>query len=130
MFDTFAMHDDYVKKYKVKFSEGNTEEFTKQGLYEFFILTEHDINMSFEELVRNLETDNIYGKDMEYDWNSSCHIYKGAIVISKIDRLPSGTQFVPPPIPTTCQHKDKYVNQAGGVKFYVCRTCKADLGDA
>lgn len=33
-----------------------------------------------------------------------------------------------PPVPQ-CQHKRKYVNMAGGTKFYVCPDCKSDLGD-
>lgn len=29
-----------------------------------------------------------------------------------------------------CLHKEKYINEAGGVKFWVCPSCKKDLGDA
>jgi hypothetical protein len=29
-----------------------------------------------------------------------------------------------------CQHKRKYINGAGQVRFWVCPDCKADLGDA
>lgn len=38
----------------------------------------------------------------------------------------------PPPVPkeVKCDHKDRYINEAGGKKFYVCPDCKADLGDA
>ena len=30
---------------------------------------------------------------------------------------------------TKCLHTNKYINSAGGVKFYYCKDCKTDLGD-
>ena len=31
---------------------------------------------------------------------------------------------------TFCYHEKKYINEAGGIKFWVCPVCKTDLGDA
>ncbi len=31
---------------------------------------------------------------------------------------------------TGCHHQNKYINEAGGIKFWVCPQCKMDLGDA
>jgi len=34
----------------------------------------------------------------------------------------------PPSIPE-CNHEDKYINSAGGTRFWYCRKCGSDLGD-
>ena len=30
---------------------------------------------------------------------------------------------------STCLHEERYVNSAGGIMFWVCKDCGADLGD-
>ena len=124
-------YDDEDEVYKLKYSSNGVSEFkTAQELYEFFMLEEHKILSTFSELLKKLDSGNtVYAEEWAYNWHSSTHEYEGAIVISK----PSATKNSPPPVPTQagyCNHKDKYVNSAGGTKFWFCPQCRKDLGDA
>ena len=128
MFDTY---DNLEKKYKVYYTaSGNSNEFTTQELYEFYIFNTHNIYDSFEDIIKRLDAgDTIIGDDNDFDWTLGSNVYQGQVKITKL--APKGMRIsqVPPPIPTGCDHKGKYINTAGGIKFYVCPKCKADLGD-
>ena len=126
----FDMHDDEDKVYKLKYSEsGDIDTITAQSLYEFFMLEEHKITGTFNELKNRLDNgETVYAQQWAWDWNSSTHAYKGAIVLSKIGVNPL---LKKPGIKTTgCRHTNKYVNSAGGTRFWFCRDCKKDLGNA
>jgi hypothetical protein len=43
---------------------------------------------------------------------------------------PNNPRFSKKETPSGCDHKGKYINQAGGIRFWVCPKCKKDLGDA
>lgn len=129
--DMFNTYDDNEKHYEVTYSDYTTVKFTTQELYEFFIFTETNISGDFEDLKLKLDKGIIVtGDHNEWDWSLGCTNYKGRLSITKI---------TPPKIPTNnkfesktsgCSHEGKYINQAGGFKFWVCPKCKKDLGDA
>jgi hypothetical protein len=127
----FDMYDDDEAVYRLKYSSNGGSDFvTAHALYEFFMLEEHKLLMTFSELLKQLDRgDVVYAEQWVYNWTSGTNEYEGAIVLSK----PSAKSAeLPPPIPTQagyCSHKDKYVNEAGGTKFWFFRICKKDLGD-
>lgn len=128
MFDNY---DNIEKLYEIVFSNTRKIQYTTKELYEFFIFTETNIGGSFEDLKSRLDSGFcIGGDDIEWDWTSGSHIKRGRLYI---------TRFAPPKIPSSyskennssnCKHKNKYINQAGGIRFWVCPSCKKDLGDA
>ena len=128
MFDNY---DNYEKKYKIKHTcNGTIRELTTQELYEFYIFHTHNINEDFTAILKRLDSgDTVLGDDIEFDFTMGNDIYKGQIKITKF--IPHGLKIneLPPPVPKYCSHKNKYINTAGGKKFYVCPNCKADLGD-
>ena len=130
-----AMFDNYdtiEKKYRVNYvSSGYVNELTTQELYDFYYFQSHNMTDSFEDIIKQLDAGNtVIGDDNDFDWDMGCNIYQGIIKISKIEFKGMKVNHLPPPIPKTCDHKDKYVNTAGGIKFWVCKLCKKDLGDA
>lgn len=126
----FDIYDDTKKVYEMFFSDGKKEELTEQGLWEFFILLEHGITCSFEAFVDRLNKgEEIVAKDSYYDWALGTSVYKGQSVIKKIKQVQKTIPKVHT-TPTTCTHSAKYINQAGGIKFWVCPSCKKDLGNA
>lgn len=129
MFETF---DTIEKKYRVIYSStGYITDLTTQELYDFYIFNTHNIFDSFEDILKQLEDGNtVFGDDNEFDWDMGSNIYQGKVQIKKIMLKGMKINHLPPPVPKTCDHKDKYINTAGISKFWVCPTCKKDLGDA
>jgi len=128
----FDMYDNLEKKYKVYYtSNNNTSELTTQELYEFYIFNTHNIYESFEDVLKKLDAGyTVIGDDNDFDWTLGSNVYQGQVKISKILFRGISPSHIPPPIPKGCDHKGAYINSAGGIKFYVCPKCKADLGDA
>jgi hypothetical protein len=128
----FDIYDDYTKLYELTFSDGNIESLTTQELWEFFLMQEHSITGTFQQLKARLDKgEEITAQDTRYDWTLQTSIYVGNVLIKKIKPLvQKTTQPATTATPTTCLHQGKYVNQAGGVKFWVCPLCKKDLGNA
>jgi|LauGreDrversion4_2_1035121.scaffolds.fasta_scaffold249594_2 hypothetical protein len=130
-FDMFNSYDDKEKDYEVIYPDSHSAKLTTQELYEFFIFTEHNISGDFGDLKTKLDKGiTVTGDHTEWDWSMGCSNYKGKLTILRCS---------PPKIPTTtkfeskssgCSHEGKYINQAGGFKFWVCPKCKKDLGDA
>lgn len=125
------LYDDEHQVYKLKYSSNGISEFkTAQELYEFFMLEEHKLLCTFNELKKKLDNgDTVYAEDWKYNWGSGTHEYEGAIVLSN----PTSKGIaVAKPTSTSgyCDHKDKYVNSAGGIRFWFCRSCRRDIGDA
>jgi hypothetical protein len=128
----FDIYDDYNKLYELTFSDGNIESLTTQELWEFFLMQEHSITGTFKQLKARLDKgEEITAQDTRYDWTLQTSIYVGNVLIKRIKPLvQKTTQPTTTATPTTCLHQGKYVNQAGGVKFWVCPLCKKDLGNA
>lgn len=125
----FDMYDDNEAFYKLKYSSNGVIDYlTTQALYEFFMLEEHKLLCTFSELLKQLDRgDIVYAEQWTFNWHSSTNDYEGAIVITR----PDATKVAAvPSVIGGCLHKDKYVNNAGGTKFWYCRSCKKDLGDA
>jgi hypothetical protein len=131
MFDDY---DDNDKCYRITHSDGKTRDVTEQGLYEFYVFTRNGINKSFSDMLHDLRNGQlIHGEDYDYDWNLGVDVYKGKLFIEPIGRVQKYTQDYTSSKNSSsgqCSHSDKYVNSAGGIKFWVCRSCKKDLGDA
>lgn len=124
----FDEYDDKTKEYIIINSEDSEESLTAQELYHFYIMNDIGINESFELLKRKLDNgEEIRGKDYQYDWSLGVNVCKGMLTIKKRKLLKSTTIS---PVIGNCNHPNKYINQAGGKRFYVCPNCKADLGDA
>jgi hypothetical protein len=124
----FDFYDNEDKDYELTRWDGTTELLTEQELHDFilFCLTPHS-RIQFDQALVDLKkgftlTEAYY----DFDWSMGTSVYKGNVYIKKVN--PS----FPPKIPSTggCKHEGKYVNSAGGFKFWVCPTCKKDLGDA
>lgn len=128
MFDSY---DDTEKAYEVIFSDKTVVHYTAQQLYEFFIFNDLNIDEDFSDIKKRLDSGfAVIGDHQEYDWQMAVNVYKGKLSI---------TRYIPPKIPnswtkqeksTDCAHDGKYINQAGGVRFWVCPKCKKDLGNA
>lgn len=130
MFDNY---DDTDKSYRITYSDGKTRDVTEQGLYEFYIFSTTGITKSFSELLNDLRNGHlIVAEDNDFDWNMGSNVYKGKLYIEPIGGIkPQLTQSVDMfKREYGCSHPRKYVNSAGGVKFYVCPDCLADLGNA
>lgn len=124
----FSTWDDEVKTYNLEFSNGTIKQLTAQELYEYFIF--HDIGIigEFVDFKQRLDKGELVtGEDVQWDWGVGASIYKGLLKISKIGSTkakPFHKEII------GCKHNNKYINEAGGVRFWVCPQCKADLGDA
>lgn len=129
MFETF---DTVEKKYRVVYSStGYVVDLTTQELYDFYIFNTHNIFDSFEDILKQLDDGNtVLGDDNEFDWDMGSNVYQGKVKITKYMFKGMKMNHLPPPVPKSCDHKGKYVNSAGGVKFWYCPSCKKDLGDA
>ena len=69
---------------------------------------------------------------MEWDWHMGCNTYKGRLTITRITpptRTPDYTKEYSTDA-NGCKHENRYINEAGGVRFWVCPKCKKDLGNA
>lgn len=124
----FSTWDDEIKIYNMEFSDGTNKQVTTQELYEYFIFHDVGIVGEFVDFKQRLDKGElVVGEDMQWDWSIGSNIYKGFLVFSKIGELKSK------PIHKEingCKHENKYINEAGGTKFWVCPRCKSDLGNA
>ena len=127
----FDMYENTIKKYKFTTTTGIKQELTENDLYELMMLDIHHVNIGvFTDVIRKLDLGfNIEEDYYEFDWVLGTPVRKGRFTLSKLKQK---LTTEPPPIPKNsgCDHKGKYVNEAGGVRFFVCPKCKADLGDA
>jgi hypothetical protein len=129
------MFDDYDntdKRYRITNSDGMTRDVTEQGLYEFYIFTRNGINKSFSDVLHDLRNGHlVQGEDYDFDWNVGGDIYKGKLFIEPIGRVQkSASSGGASSSDNQCRHPNKYINSAGGVKFWVCPCCKKDMGNA
>jgi hypothetical protein len=126
----FGDYDNTEKKFEIIFHNKKNLECTTQELYEFLIWNATNIDDDFSVVLKKLEAGfAVVGDDTEFDFGLGGIYRKGPLTITRIYK-PSQT---PPPIPMeagVCRHERKYINQAGGTKFWVCPTCKKDLGNA
>lgn len=130
MFDFF---DDAIKSYEVTFHNGLKDLMTAQELYEFVLMNQTDISDSFDSMKRKLDSGSIItGSDYCYDWNLGTNIYKGKLSIVRVDLFTRNNVSNNSTTNTNCNHEGRYIVQHfnGGVKYWVCPKCKADLGDA
>lgn len=124
----FSTWDDEIKAYNILYSDGRVASYTTQQLYEYFIFNDLGIGNDFSDLKGRLDRgESVSGDDCQWDWNTQCNVYKGRIVITKITGAKGKVHHKET---NGCKHENKYINEAGGIKFYVCPKCKADLGDA
>lgn len=133
MFDNY---DDKNKIYQVKDSTGNVAVITAQQLYEFYIFDRHEIKEDFVDVKAALDSgQTVYGQHFDFDFVTGTHKYLGALVITRTKDSIDCPVFYSPNkagsnvTSSVCDHKDKYVNSAGGKLFYFCRSCRQDLGD-
>lgn len=126
----FEEYDNTEKKYEVIFPDKSVQKYTTQELYEFFIFSDLNISGDFSDLKKKLDAGYaVMGDNMEWDWGGGYNINKGKITITKSWKAnPNNTSKKENE--RGCSHKNKYINQAGGIKFWFCRDCKKDLGDA
>lgn len=130
------MFDDYDntdKCYRITHSDGMTRDVTEQGLYEFYIFTRNGITKPFSDVLHDLRNGQlVQGEDYDFDWNLGGDIYKGKLFIEPIGRVQKSASSQPSSNSSDnqCRHPNKYVNSAGGVKFWVCPSCKKDMGNA
>lgn len=127
------MFDDYdntEKKYEIIFPDKSIKKYTTQELYEFFIFNDLSITGDFADLKKRLDSGYaVIADHMEWDWGGGFNINRGKLTITKSwVSKPNGVNKKESD--TNCKHKNKYINQAGGIKFWFCKDCKKDLGDA
>lgn len=122
----FENYENSEKIYELQFPDGTVLKNTTQELYEFFIFNGNNFIGNFDEFKKKLDNGQCVVMDVkEWDWGMGCNINKGKIkiirtmktILNKISSL-------------ECKHENKYINQAGGIRFWVCPKCKKDLGDA
>jgi hypothetical protein len=124
----FSTWDDEVKVYNIEFSDGTIKQLTTQELYEYFLFHDIGIKGEFVDFKHRLdEGELVNAEDVQWDWGVGASIYKGLLKISKIRDIKSKPFHKET---NRCNHKNKYINEAGGTRFWVCPQCKADLGDA
>jgi|688.fasta_scaffold1356418_1 hypothetical protein len=122
----FPSYDDTNKTYEVEYSSGEKEVLTTQELYEFYLLTEHGLTYNFDYVKSKIDDgEEIKADDYDYDWNLGAQIYKGKLTIKKVNQTKQPSNN----LHNGCGHSNKYINQAGGIKFWYCKDCKSDLGD-
>lgn len=127
MFDTYN-NSEY--KYEIIFADKSKKQYTTQELFEFMLFNETNISEDFDSILSKLDSGfAILGEDTEYDFGFGGRLVKGPLCIMRI----TPPHLFPPPLPKNsgeCQHQNKYINQAGGIRFWVCPACKKDLGNA
>lgn len=133
MFDVF---DDTDHCYEIVFDNGVTKKWSAQKLYEYYVFNELDFvapkNLEFVDIKHKLDKGEILqGTELNRDWfGNNTSTQKFTLRNNKV-KLSYGIQVSQKePTTTACRHENKYVNQAGGIKFWVCPNCKKDLGDA
>jgi hypothetical protein len=126
----FSTWDDEVKSYSILNPTGEIKHLTTQELYEYIIFNDIGISEDFSDLKVKLDRgESVIGDYCEWDWNLGSTIYRGRITITKSNK-DSAPKHVSKADNLKCGHSNKYINEAGGIKFYVCPQCKADLGNA
>ncbi len=126
----FSTWDDIEKLYNILISTGEAKHLTTQELYEYFIFNDTGIDGEFVDLKVRLDRgESVVGDYCEWDWNLGTNAYRGRITITRSNKA-NMSHHVVNSDNSKCRHPNKYINEAGGVKFYVCPQCKADLGNA
>lgn len=131
----FTDFDDSFEDYEIIFSDGTRHKCTAQELFEFYVMYEHGLKDSFEYFKDKLDkVKEVEASDYGYDWNLGTHVYRGKLIFKRIATDTWNKEWLAPVPPkindANCKHKNKYINQAGGIKFWYCKDCKSDLGDA
>jgi hypothetical protein len=127
MFDTW---DDIEKLYNVLISTGEARHLTTQELYEYFLFNDTGIKGEFVDLkVRLDKGESVAGDFYEWDWSLGTNAYRGRITITRSNKT-NMSQHKSNTGKLKCDHRNKYINEAGGTKFWFCKDCKSDLGDA
>lgn len=125
----FETYDDSDPCYELIYPDGRKVNKTMQALAEFYVFSEHKLTYTFDEFIDRLEKGYVVSaEDNSYDYGAQSYVYHGNILINKIKKTKANPSTPPDHRHLTCDHKDKYVNSAGGVKFWVCPRCKSDLG--
>lgn len=129
MFDSFL--DDTEVKYEIILSDKTVIKCTTSKLYDFYIFNEHNIPLDFQQLTSQLDAGYaITGDDTDFDFSSCSYVYKGKLILSKHhskDQIKTAVTNIK--VSNECKHEKKYINQAGGIRFWVCPVCKKDLGN-
>lgn len=129
----FETYDDIDRFYELRYDDGTTANLTAMELYEYYLLHEHGILDSFERLKLRLDSgEEISASHYNYDFTIGANIYKGKVRFKNNRAIDKSklNNFAPVPSVISCKHDKKYINEAGGVKFWVCPSCKKDLGNA
>lgn len=124
----FDLYDTVDKVYELTRPDGSVDMLTEQDVHDFVLFClDSATSWSFEKIMSELKRGNVVTESYyEFDWTLGTNIFKGVVKFKKIKN------DIPPKITTdnSCRHNGKYVNSAGGARFWVCPTCKKDLGDA
>jgi restriction endonuclease S subunit len=128
----FETYDDIDRFYELRYEDGTVVNLTAMELYEYYLLHEHGILDSFERLKLRLDGgEEINASHYVYDFSIGGNVYRGKVKFKNFNAIKKNTTTIKQDIPNViCRHENKYVNQAGGIKFWVCPTCKKDLGNA
>jgi restriction endonuclease S subunit len=128
----FETYDDIDRFYELKYEDGTVVNLTAMELYEYYLLHEHGILDSYERLKLRLDGgEEITASHYVYDFSIGANIYKGKVKFKNFNATKKSTTVSKQSIPDViCKHENKYINQAGGIKFWICPKCKKDLGDA
>ena len=126
----FSHYDDSKKEYEIVRDNGVTETLTAQEFYEFYIIQNHGLHAPFDHTKRRVDSgETVVAEDNQFDWGMGSVVYKGRLFFKKIASSPKVTAK-PNTTGSNCLHRNKYINEAGGIKFWYCKDCKSDLGDA
>jgi hypothetical protein len=133
------MFDDYDntdKCYRITHADGRTRDVTEQKLYEFYLFSHNGITRPFSDILHDLRNGKlIQGEDYDFDWKLGIEVHKGKLFIEPIGRVQKSAPSQSSSkgsnsSDSQCRHPNKYVNSAGGVRFWVCPSCKKDMGNA
>jgi hypothetical protein len=126
----FSTWDDIEKLYNILISTGEARHLTTQELYEYFIFNDTGIGGEFVDLKVRLDRgESVVGDYCEWDWNLGTNAYRGRIAITRSNKT-NASPNVSSVGKLKCAHRNKYINEAGGVKFWFCKDCRSDLGNA
>jgi hypothetical protein len=106
------MYSPEPKDYVVVTPYGYEEELTASDLWSWYLYNQPD-SYSWFELLDKLKDE------------GEARFSNNAIVRYKLHRTNAKKENS-----TGCSHKEKYKNHAGGIYFWYCPSCKADLGNA
>lgn len=121
-------YNDIEKEYEVIYSDNSSRKYTTQELHDFFIFTDTDFDGDFSDFKWKLDAGMTISVDYyDWDWSWGTASPKGKL---KIKKLTTAETSESNPKSSECKHEEKYINQAGGILFWVCPFCKKDLGNA